>query len=149
MIHRRLRGLQSYSFIYRFARTIMGFALTGILFHWLFEGRDLQEALFPCLFVVGVLAAWVAGRPLGWAVSAIYMLISGWGGLLLFDFQLFHGQDFFIWSLGQQETIGLTAVFSAYLLIAGIVGWLSGTVASWLLRRTSVRFRSRSDPFNH
>jgi hypothetical protein len=112
----------------------MGFALTGILFNTL--GRhDLQEALFPFLFTVGVLTAWIAGRPLGWAVSAIYMLISGWGGLLLFDFQLFHGQDSFLWSLGQQETIGLTVVFSAYLLMAGLIGWLSGAVASWLVGR--------------
>jgi len=132
-------------FIYRSARTILGFALTGILFHWLGEGHDLQEALFPFLFTVGVIIAWIAGRPLGWAVSAIYMMISGWGGLVLSDFQLFHGQDFFLWSLGQQETIALTVIFSAYLLMAGLIGLLSGAVASWLVGRIAVRFRGRAD----
>ncbi len=119
---------------YRAARTILGLAFVGTLFHWA-GSYDLQQALFPFLFTVGVLTTWVAGRPLGWAVSAIYMLIQGWGGLLLTDIRLFHGQDFFLWSLGQQETIVLTAIFAAYLLIAGLTGWLLGAIGSRLVAR--------------
>jgi hypothetical protein len=144
LVVRCLRGLRHYQFIYRITRTIMGFALTDILFHLPWLGQDLQDALFPFLLMVGVLTAWIAGRPLGWAVSAIYMLISGWGGLLLFDFQIYHGQDFFLWSLGQQETIVMTVILSAYLLIAGLIGWLSGAVTSWLIRRLALHFHGRS-----
>ena len=127
-------------FMYRVARTILGLAFVGTLFHWVGEGHDLQQALFPSLFTAGVLTAWVAGRPLGWALAAIYMLIQGWGGLLLSDIRLFHGQDFFLWSLGQQETIVLTAIFSTYLLIAGLTGWLLGAIGSRLVQK---KFRIR------
>ena len=144
MILWRLRASPHYLSIYRSARTFLGFALTGILFQ-LAGGHDLQEALFPFLLVVGVLSAWVAGRPLGWAVSALYMLISGWGRLLLTDFQLYHGQDFFLWSLGQKETIALTGILSAFLLMAGVVGWLSSVGASWLVGRIGARVRGRGD----
>ena len=127
----------------RSARTIMGFALTGFLFHWVGEGHDLQEWLFPFLFTVAVGTAWVAGPPIGWAVSAIYMIIQGWGGLLLSDFQFFHGQDFFLWSLGQQETIALTMIFSAYMLLGGLIGSLSAAMGSRLVARIAMRFDSR------
>lgn len=124
----------------RLARTIAGLALTGLLFH-LFGGHDLQQALFPFLFAVGVLAAWIAGRPIGWAVSAIYMVASGWGGLVLFDLQIYHGQDLLQWSLGQTETIFLPVLLSAFLLIAGLVGWLSGELGSWFVGRIQARRR--------
>jgi hypothetical protein len=144
MILWRSRGSRSCLFIFRSARTIMGFALTGFLYHWVLEGHDLQEWLFPFLFTVAVGTAWVAGPPIGWAISAIYMMIQGWGSLLLSDFQFFHGQDFFLWSLGQQETIALTMIFSAYMLLGGLFGWLSAAIGSWLVARIAMRFDSRS-----
>lgn len=140
MIYWRSRGSWHNVFMYRSARTILGFAFVGTLFQLVWEGHDLQQALFPFLFTVGVLTTWVAGRPIGWSVSAIYMLIQGWGGLLLSDIRLFHGQDFFLWSLGQQETIVLTAIFSTYLLIAGLTGWLLGAIGSRLVARVVKAF---------
>jgi hypothetical protein len=142
MIHACLGGFRPRWFTIAFARSLIGFALAGIVIQLFGAGHDLQEALFPLLFAVGVLSAWIAGPPLGWAVSAVYMFISGLGGLLLFDFQIYHGQDLFLWSLGQQETIALTVLFSVYLLLAGLAGWLSGALASWLIGRIAVRCRT-------
>jgi hypothetical protein len=46
----------------RLARLLLGFLATVGLFQTL-AGRDLREWLFPSLFMIGSLAAWVAGAP--------------------------------------------------------------------------------------
>ena len=57
-------------------RILCSVVITMSVFH-LSWGHDFGEMLFPFLFLVGLLVAWVTGPPWGWLIVPGYFWVSG------------------------------------------------------------------------
>jgi hypothetical protein len=105
-------------------RLLLGFLATAGLFQIL-TSRDLQEWLFPFLFMTGILATWVAGAPWGWAVTPAY-LWANWTIFILHYWSLtrwLYGWNVLAAALGQSEALVITLGFSVVTSAVGLCAW--------------------------
>jgi len=104
-------------------RPLLGIIVTAIYFDWA-RAKDLQELLFPSLYLTGLITSIVAGLPLGWMLTASYILIKNRFGSLLLDAVL----------NGQGEPPIFVGMFAVVASAGGLSGWGITILIQSLLR---------------
>lgn len=129
--------------IVRIIRLFAGVLVTAGCFEW-YSTLPSQIWLFPFLFTASMLTAWVTGPPLGWIVTAVWIMLGG-GFAIARDIQgpltwLYHG-DLVAAMLGQGDTLTITGLFAMVASAAGLCAW--GSTA--LLRHLFQHGRDHQD----
>lgn len=104
-------------------RPLLGIIVTAIYFEWL-RGKDLQGGLFPSLYLTGLITSIVAGLPLGWMLTAGYILVRNDIFRVLVDAVFF----------GQVEAPIFLGAFAGVAIAGGVSGWGITMFILWILR---------------